>query len=535
MQTDETREEGKMPRTVECELSDDLVDSCIPGDEVTVTGIVKVLSTDGDGGGRKNKCLFLLYVDVNSVSVVQSKETQGKADKAESAGNFSAKDLAAVSMIAREPDPLHLIVNSVCPSIYGHETVKMALALALFGGCSKVVDDRNKMPVRGDSHVLVVGDPGLGKSQMLKAVSNLAPRGVYVCGNTTSSAGLTVTVVKDAITGDFALEAGALVLADQGVCCIDEFDKMMGGEQQALLEAMEQQSISIAKAGIVCSLSARAAVIAAANPVGGHYNRAKTVCENLKMSPAIMSRFDVVFILLDSPDADRDHLLSEHVMARHRGSSVMSTPSSACFAHSAASGNAPGLNQRLQLTPAAPFDPLPHEILRKYIVYCRKYCRPEFSPEAKNILQEFYLKQRRRAHGSDGMPVTMRQLEALMRLAQARAKLELSEIITPEHANEVVALMKESLVDTLTDEFGDIDVGRSTGTSKSKETKRFVNILHREAEREGNNVFASAGLRKIAEANGIKKADQLIENLNNQQILLMKGGGKFQLQSASNF
>ncbi|KAJ1480429.1 hypothetical protein T484DRAFT_2802621 [Baffinella frigidus] len=133
------------------------------------------------------------------------------------------------------------------------------------------------------------------------------------------------------------------------------------------------------------------------------------------------------------------------------------------------------------------------------------------------------------------MPVTMRQLEALMRLAQARAKLELSEIITPEHANEVVALMKESLVDTLTDEFGDIDVGRSTGTSKSKETKRFVNILHREAEREGNNVFASAGLRKIAEANGIKKADQLIENLNNQQILLMKGGGKFQLQSASNF
>jgi len=410
----------------------------------------------------------------------------------------------------------------------------MALALALFGGCVKLDDDRSKMPVRGDSHVLVVGDPGLGKSQMLKAVSNLAPRGVYVCGNTTSSAGLTVTVVKDAVSGDFMLEAGALVLADQGVCCIDEFDKMMNGEQQALLEAMEQQSISIAKAGIVCSLSARAAVIAAANPVGGHYNRAKTVCENLKMSPAIMSRFDVVFILLDSPDEDRDHLLSEHVMARHRGASAHATLS-ATRSHAVAHGAAPSLSQRLQLDPGAAFDPLPHEILRKYIVYCRKFCRPAFDPAAKLILQDFYTEQRRRAHGSDGMPVTMRQLEALMRLAQARAKLELSEVITAEHAREVVALMKESLVDTLTDEFGAIDGGRASGMSKSKETKRFIRILHREAERDGNNVFQVSELKQIAAANGIRRADELIETLNNNQVLLMKGGRKFQLQTVSQF
>eukprot|EP00966_Prymnesium_polylepis_P059640 1382925-Prymnesium_polylepis.1 len=152
----------------------------------------------------------------------------------------------------------------------------------------------------------------MGKSQMLTATAALAPRGVYVCGNTTSSSGLTVTVVKDAVSGDYGLEAGALVMGDQGACCIDEFDKMGGGEHQALLEAMEQQSISVAKAGIVCSLSARTAVIAAANPVGGHYNGTKTASENLKLPPNLLSRFDLIFVLLDRPNAQMDALLSEH-------------------------------------------------------------------------------------------------------------------------------------------------------------------------------------------------------------------------------
>ena len=175
-----------------------------------------------------------------------------------------------IKQVASMDDTFQLIVNSLCPGIFGNELVKAGLALSLFGGCQKYAEDKNKISVRGDIHVLVVGDPGLGKSQMLLAVNQIAPRGVYVCGSYASSAGLTVTLTREKGTGDYAIEAGALVLADQGICCIDEFDKM-SKDHQSLLEAMEQQSVSLAKAGIVCTLPARASVLAAANPVAGHY------------------------------------------------------------------------------------------------------------------------------------------------------------------------------------------------------------------------------------------------------------------------
>lgn len=192
--------------------------------------------------------------------------------------------------------------------------MKAGFILCMFGGCQRYQD------CRADPHILVVGDPGLGKSRMLQACANISPRGVYVCGNTSTSSGLTVTLNREG-GGDYSLEAGALVLSDQGCCCIDEFDKMTT-QHQALLEAMEQQTISIAKAGVVCSLPARASILAAANPVGGHYNKAKTVSENLKLGPALLSRFDLVFILLDQPNQHLDTMLSEHVMALHSGVKV---------------------------------------------------------------------------------------------------------------------------------------------------------------------------------------------------------------------
>ncbi|XP_035760672.1 DNA helicase MCM8 [Neolamprologus brichardi] len=275
----EQRETGRIPRTVECHLTSDLCDSCVPGDTVTVTGIVRV-SNDGPGSSRGNKdqCMFLLYIEATSVSNTKGKQSkmggQGSSGAVEDrcgGEEFSLKELYAIQEIQSQPDLLRLIVHSLCPVIYGH-----------------------------------------------LAVCNVAPRGIYVCGNSTSTTGLTVSLSRDAGTGDYALEAGALVLADQGLCCIDEFDKM-GNQQQALLEAMEQQSVSLAKAGIVSSLPARTSVVAAANPVGGHYNRGKTVSENLKMGSALLSRFDVVFLLLDIPDESHDRQLSEHVMANRSG------------------------------------------------------------------------------------------------------------------------------------------------------------------------------------------------------------------------
>uniref|UniRef100_A0AAQ5WWK5 DNA helicase MCM8 n=1 Tax=Amphiprion ocellaris TaxID=80972 RepID=A0AAQ5WWK5_AMPOC len=372
----EQRETGRIPRTVECHLTSDLCDSCVPGDTVTVTGIVRVIND-----GNKDQCMFLLYIEATSVSNTKGKILQVWSAGDHSAGEeFSLKELYAVQEIQSQPELLRLIVHSLCPVIYGH-----------------------------------------------LAVCNVAPRGIYVCGNSTSTTGLTVSLSRDAGTGDYALEAGALVLADQGLCCIDEFDKL-GQQQQALLEAMEQQSVSLAKAGIVSSLPARTSVIAAANPIGGHYNRGKTVSENLKMGSALLSRFDVVFLLLDIPDESHDRRLSEHVMAnragRGRASSAMVTrtnselETSVLLLHS----DMP-LSQRLQVPAGESVDPIPASLLRKYISYARQYVHPSLSPEAAQTLQDFYLSLRSQAHSADATPITTRQLESLIRLTEVDGHL----------------------------------------------------------------------------------------------------------------
>ncbi|KAF7704553.1 hypothetical protein HF521_021625 [Silurus meridionalis] len=456
-------------RTIECELTQDLVDSCVPGDMVTISGVIKVSNEEGFGRNKKDKCMFLLYIEAKSISNSkgQKNKSASEPEGQEASVEFSLKDLYAIQEIQAQEDLFKLIVNSLCPAIYGHLLVKAGLILALFGGCHKYVDDKNRIPIRGDPHMLVVGDPGLGKSQMLQAACNVAPRGIYVCGNTTTTSGLTVSLSRDSGSGDYALEAGALVLGDQGVCCIDEFDKM-GNQHQALLEAMEQQSISLAKAGIVCTLPARTSIIAAANPVGGHYNKAKTVSENLKMGSALLSRFDLVFILLDIPNEDHDHMLSEHVMAMRGGrKDVISglTATRACIQESnisilEISSNKP-LSERLKVLLGETLDPIPHQLLRKYVGYARHYVHPSLSVEAAQVLQEFYLELRKQNQSADSTPITTRQLESLIRLTEARARLELREKATQSDAEDVVEIMKHSLTDTYSDEFGRLDFDRS--------------------------------------------------------------------------
>lgn len=417
------------------------------------------------------------------------------------------------------------MVHSLCPGIHGNDIVKAGLLLSLFGGAS---GSRGK---RSDSHVLVVGDPGLGKSQMLRSIAMVAPRAVYVCGNTTTTTGMTVTVSKDS-NGETGLEAGALVLADQGVCCIDEFDKM-GIDYQALMEAMEQQSVSIAKAGILCNLNARASVIAAANPVGGHYNRERSVCENLKMKAALLSRFDLIFVLLDRPDAHRDQLLSEYIMNKHAVHPKKRQKQSR--QHS--SEPSTELANRLRLS-AMEFchDPIPQQLLSKYVAYARAYIKPRLSPAAAEFLQNKYLEMRISAgQDSNTVPITTRQLESLIRLAQARAKMELRTIVTEQDAKEVVDILQESLLDTLTNESGELDFGRSGGMSLAKKVKAYVTRLNKAVKRRNNVMFTMDDLFEVANTMGLKVDNfyDFVDILRNECYILKKGPKLYKVQVSS--
>ncbi|ESW34715.1 hypothetical protein PHAVU_001G174700 [Phaseolus vulgaris] len=562
----EDHEEGRVPRTVECELTQDLVDACIPGDVVTVTGIIRGINSYMDIGGGKsknrNQGFYYLYLEAvsikNSKSQSMSEDLQDSNPKTRPAElfdlfSFSSKDLEFVVKFAQEhgSDLFRQILQSICPSIYGHELVKAGITLSLFGGVRKHSMDQNKVPVRGDIHVIIVGDPGLGKSQLLQAAAAVSPRGIYVCGNATTKAGLTVAVVKDPMTSDYAFEAGAMVLADSGLCCIDEFDKM-SSEHQALLEAMEQQCVSIAKAGLVASLSSRTSVLAAANPAGGHYNRAKTVNENLKMSAALLSRFDLIFILLDKPDELLDKQLSDHIMALHGGNGQLSPAlkkrrGDSSDSRATVSQN-PGyvadlgvrsgsLISRLRLDPLrdSDFIPLPGQLLRKYIAYARSFVFPRMTKPAAEILQKFYLKLRDHNTSADGTPITARQLESLVRLAEARARLDLRVEITAQDATDVVEIMKESLYDKCVDEHGIVDFGRSSGMSQQKEAKRFLNALNKQSESEQKDCFSVSEIYSLADRISLKvpDIDTFIENLNSVGYLLKKGPKTYQVLSSS--
>ncbi|KAG8648488.1 hypothetical protein MANES_08G003200v8 [Manihot esculenta] len=551
----EDHEEGRVPRTVECELTEDLVDACIPGDVVTVTGIIRTINNYVDIGGGKSKGkhqgFYYLYLEV--VSIKNSKSQSASYDLQDSKPNaratelsdlysFSPRDLDFIIKFSEEygSDIFRQIIQSICPSIYGHELVKAGITLALFGGVRKHSTDQNKVPVRGDIHVIIVGDPGLGKSQLLQAAAAVSPRGIYVCGNATTNAGLTVAVVKDSMTSDYAFEAGAMVLADSGLCCIDEFDKM-SAEHQALLEAMEQQCVSVAKAGLLASLSARTSVLAAANPVGGHYNRAKTVNENLKMSAALLSRFDLVFILLDKPDKVLDKQVSDHIMSLHAGYAEHAPATKRLRIGSQINRNidmnvrSGSLISRLRLEPKkdSDFAPLPGPLLRKYIAYARTYVFPRMSKPAAEILQKFYLQLRDHNTSADGTPITARQLESLVRLAEARARLELREEITEQDAMDVVEIMKESLYDKYVDEHGVVDFGRSGGMSQQKEAKRFLSALNKQSELQQKDTFSISEIYSLADRIGLRvpDIDTFVDNLNSVGYLLKKGPKKYQVQS----
>ncbi|RLG06980.1 MAG: hypothetical protein DRN68_06100 [Thaumarchaeota archaeon] len=346
--------------------------------------------------------------------------------------------------MAKDPNIHQRLIESIAPSIYGLDHIKKAIMLLLFGGRPKQFPDGVK--VRGDVHILLVGDPGTGKSQLLKYAAMIAPRGLYTSGRGSTAAGLTAAVVRDK-GGGMVLEAGALVLADMGIACIDEIDKMRPEDRVAIHEAMAQQTISIAKGGIVATLNARTSILAAANPTLGRYDPYGSFTDNINLPITILSRFDLIFVLRDEPEKERDRRIAEHII---------------------------GLQSRSTAT-AAP--PIPPDILRKYIAYAKRI-KPELTPAAAKLIKDFYLQMRSIYQQTSTVTITARQLESLIRLAEARARAALRDYVTEEDVLDVIDLMKRSLSEVGIDvETGkpDIDV-ILTGKPKSMRDKFAVVI-----------------------------------------------------------
>ncbi|RLE84985.1 MAG: Minichromosome maintenance protein MCM [Thermoprotei archaeon] len=425
---------GQLPRSIDVILKEDLVDTIRPGDRVTVIGFISISRERSRNEGPP---LFRPYLEANYVEV-SSKENMDL--------EITSEDVEKILKLSHRKDIRELIVSTIAPSIYGYEKIKKAIAALLFGGVPKVYPDGVR--VRGDIHILLVGDPGTAKSQLLRYVASLAPRGIYTTGKGSTAAGLTAAVVREKSTGDFFLEAGALVLADGGVACIDEFDKMDPKDRVSIHEAMEQQTVSIAKAGIVATLNARTSVLAAANPAFGRYMLNRSVSENIDLPVTILSRFDLIFVMTDKPDKERDEELAEHVLDFH-------------------SGRYPEHLESI----------IPAELLKKYIAYARRYIKPKLSEEARKKLMDFYIEMRRKGEG-EGSPIaiTPRQLEALIRLAEAHAKMALSEVVTVEDAEAAIDLMNYFLhevgIDIETRRL-DIDVVM-TGQSMSQREKIMI-------------------------------------------------------------
>jgi len=474
---------GQIPRSVEVVLTSDLVDSTRPGDRATITGILKVMPTTSAQKGS-GKSIFSFYIEANYVDVQQ---------KVLEEVEITREDEEKIRELARDPWIREKIIASIAPAIYGYWNIKEAIALLLFGGTPKILPDGTR--IRGDIHVLLVGDPGTAKSQLLQYTARIAPRGIYTSGKGSTAAGLTASVLRDKATGEYYLEAGALVLADGGVAAIDEIDKMREEDRSAIHEALEQQTVSIAKAGIVARLNARTSVLAAGNPKYGRYIVGEPISKNIDLPPTILSRFDLIFVIQDIPEPKRDRMLAEHVLGIH-----------------------------MDAERARPIiDPV---LLRKYISYARRYVRPKLTEEAKKLIAEFYVETRKSSRGQGAespVPITPRQLEALIRLAEAHAKMALKDKATVEDAEEAIRLMYYTLrrigYDIETQQL-DIDI-IETGISRSKQLRardfvKFIEELFSKHER-----LTYAELIKYAGEKGFDKefALEMIRKLKKEGIL----------------
>ncbi len=431
---------GEQPKRINIFLKEDLVEprmeeKTTPGSRILAIGILKEVPVPLHSGGLSTR--FEIAIEANNLIPLEETFEELK---------ISDEDERQILELSQDPEIFDKLAKSICPSIWGYEEIKKSLVLQLFGGVKKEHADGSRS--RGDIHILLVGDPGVAKSVTLNFMAGISPKGRYVVGKSTSGAGLTATVVRDEFLRGWSLEAGAIVLSNKGLVCIDELEKMDPQDRSAMHEAMEQQTVTISKANVQATLRAETSVLAAANPKFGRFDPYQSIAQQIDIPPTLINRFDVIFTLRDIPNKEKDELIAKHVLSSHQKSGEDMI--------------------------------IPRDLFRKYVAYAKQRVFPKLTDEAVKELKDFYVKLRNAPVSSESamrpIPISARQLTALIRMAEASAKLRLRDKVTKQNAKEAIELMKYYLMQVGYDyESKTFDIDKiTTGIATSQRNKIII-------------------------------------------------------------
>jgi replicative DNA helicase Mcm len=428
---------GEQPKRINVFVKEDLVEprmeeKTTPGARIKVIGVLKEVPVPLSTGGLSTR--FELAVEVNNL--IPLEETFEELD-------ITEEDERRILELSQDPEIFQKLKNSIAPSVWGYDEIKESLVLQLFGGVQKKKSDGQKS--RGDLHILMIGDPGVAKSVILNFMANISPKGRYVVGKSTSGAGLTATVVRDEYLKGWSLEAGAMVLANKGLVCIDELEKMDPTDRSAMHEAMEQQTVTVSKANVQATLKAATSVLAAANPKFGRFDPSQGIPQQIDLPPALINRFDIIFTLRDIPNKSNDERVATHILEEHQ-------------------------KEAKEMI-------IDRDLFRKYVAYTKQRINPRLTDKSAKVLKDFYvgLRNRPMLEGQEmkSIPISARQLNSIIRLAEASAKIRLSEIIEEQDANIAIDLMKYFLVQTGYDEeTGEIDLDKISGKMKTSQRSK---------------------------------------------------------------